>query len=722
MHKKKLLSTVLSAALVSTLLPASAFAAGAYTAGTYSGSAVVCCDEDEDFNDYSITVDVAVDEAGTIGSIEITGYGDTYEDSNQKYVNNALNGKKNSGGVSAQLVGQNIETVLAMSEVDTVSGATCTSNAILEAVKEAAATVPAAVSIDLSALEAAISEAEAIENLNYTEDSWSAFSQALSEANAVMAAPESQEAVDTAVTNLVNAQGALEEKEAEKKATASVSAGGVNYYYADTTGDADNTIYTVSVTTGRGPSATTTVYEFTKADMTQAADTAVYYIAAPGSAALSGDLYGYNGGTASNYKTVYGQLGAATEDPAYDVVSSATNFTGFHAKDISSVVTYGTNAEGNKAITGLNLNRGVVSVDAATYVNASVLKAAGYELTDEQSAALAVRLKQNPTAAPSDETVAVSLASATWTTSRYGIGEFAIVPDDTVEGYVWSEYWDNMYAATISNGTTTVGAVHWIDLYGEAATSGAHYNKVELALNNGTSVASNEAEVNRYAAFFNKKNELRPGTYTINLYSEGYTPLTAEVVIEGSEDLAITEQPVNWNLADGKEVSYSVTAENAVSYKWYYSKDGGKHWYPSTLAATEDGETSTISLKAANSNVGTVYLCKVTGLDGTTVKSEIVGLTGAPEITTQPSSVEYQSGASATFQVEVSDTCADNAEYQWYYSKDGGVKWYKSTVSGANTSSVSVKMKNSSKNTIYRCKVSVNGIYVYSEAAGFLSR
>ncbi|MCQ2500660.1 MAG: FMN-binding protein [Lachnospiraceae bacterium] len=719
MHKKKLLSALLSVALVSTLLPASAFAAESYMAGTYSGSAVVYCDEDEDFEDYSITVDLTVDETGTIGGIEITGYGDTYENSNSKYVSNALNGKKNSGGVSAQLVGQSIETVLAMDNVDIVSGATCTSNAILEAVKAAAATIPVTESIDTSVLQTAINEAEAIENTNYTEDSWSAFSEALSEAYAVIAAPESQEAVDTAVANLINAQEALEEKEAVKKATASVAAGGVNYYYADTTGDDDNTIYTVSVTTGRGPSATTTVYEFTKADMTQAADTAVYYIAAPGAVALTGSLYGYSSGTASSYKTVYGQLGATTEDPAYDAVSSATNFSGSHAKDISSVVTYGTDGAGNKAITGLNLNRGVVSVDAATYVDASVLNAAGYELTEAQRTALSLKLKANPTVAPSENIVTVSLASAAWTTSRYGIGEFAIVPDDTVDGYVWSEYWDNMYAATISNGTTTVGAVHWIDLYGESATSGAHYNKVELAINNGTSVASNAAEVSRYAAFFNKKGEMRPGTYTITLFSEGYTPLTAEVVIEGSENLAITEQPVNWNLADGQEVMYSVTAENAASYKWYYSKDGGKKWYPSTLEATEDDETSSISLKAATSNVGTIYKCKVTGIDGTVAFSDSVGITGVPKIVIEPSNVSFKAGKTATFSVEVNEECKDSAVYQWYYSKDGGTKWFKSTAAGADTSAVSVKMTNSANNIMYYCKVTVSGISVKSDAAGY---
>ena len=70
---------------------------------------------------------------------------------------------------------------------------------------------------------------------------------------------------------------------------------------------------------------------------------------------------------------------------------------------------------------------------------------------------------------PSETEVNVGLSSASFASSRYGNAEFAIVPDDSVSGYVWSEYWNSVYGATISNGETTVGAIHWIDLYGEAA-------------------------------------------------------------------------------------------------------------------------------------------------------------------------------------------------------------------------------------------------------------
>ena len=271
----------------------------------------------------------------------------------------------------------------------------------------------------------------------------------------------------------------------------SASIGGVTYYYADTEGDAENTVYQASVTTGRGSSAVTTKYDYTKDQMTEAADSAVYYVVSPTGTALTGTLYGYGDGTSTTYKEVYNGLGVSADD-SYDAISSATNFTSFHAKDISSVVTYGTDAEGNKAITGLQLERSPKTVEADAYVAASVLKAAEKELTEEQSAALDITLKKNPTVVPAG-TVTPALTSASYTSSRYGTGEFAIVPDDAVEGYVWSEYWDNLYAATVSDGETTVGAVHWIDLYGEDA--GTYYVKAYAAADDNNVALESDAAV-----------------------------------------------------------------------------------------------------------------------------------------------------------------------------------------------------------------------------------
>lgn len=313
----------------------------------------------------------------------------------------------------------------------------------------------------------------------------------------------------------------------------SASIGGLTYFYTDTEGDDPATVYQATVS-GRAGS---TVYTFAKADMMQVTGTEYYYTTVTGVTPLSGTLYGYTTeGSPATYASVYGSLGVETDD-TYDAISSATKYTGHHAKDIPSMVTFGSDAAGDKAITGLNLARKTKTVDALTFVEANILKAAGQPLSDQQEATLDITLKANPMNAPANEKIVPKLASAEYTSSsRYGLGEFDIIPDDTVAGYVWSEYWGSVYAATISDGTKTVGAVHWIDLYGEAAVSGPHYNKIQIALNNGTSTASNAATVTRYAAFFDENNELKAGTYTINIYAEGYDVLEAEVKVYTAEE------------------------------------------------------------------------------------------------------------------------------------------------------------------------------------------
>lgn len=190
---------------------------------------------------------------------------------------------------------------------------------------------------------------------------------------------------------------------------------------------------------------------------------------------------------------LYKTLGVDTTT-GYDAVTSATNFTGYHAKDIPTII-----------------NKNGASLD-------------GVKLTGKTAS------------------VTPKLSSASYAySSKYGTGEFDIIPDDTVPGYVWNEYKNNLYAVTISDGKTTVGALPWVDYYGEDATSGYHYNKVQIALNNGTSKASNEADVQRYKAFYDETGKhLKAGTYTVTLYSEGYEPLKAEVEVKADADRTAT--------------------------------------------------------------------------------------------------------------------------------------------------------------------------------------
>lgn len=250
----------------------------------------------------------------------------------------------------------------------------------------------------------------------------------------------------------------------------------------------------------------------------------------------------------SKWVDIYQKLGvdAIAEEGLYDEVSSATEFKSFHAKDIPAVINRVTDEAGNvKGLDGANL-----------------------------------------TGKESSQKVALAGASYEYS-SGYGYGEFDIIPDDTLEGYVWNEYLAGLYAVTISDGSKTVGALPWIDFYGESATSGPHYNKVQIALNSGTAKALNQAEVHRFDAFTDEKGNLKPGTYTVTLYSEGYENLVAEAIevkqVSGVEFLAndatlgsasvtvtgVDQLPADFDpvyTVDGSEQTMSVVTGRFTSY------------------------------------------------------------------------------------------------------------------------------------------------------------
>ena len=81
------------------------------------------------------------------------------------------------------------------------------------------------VSVDTSALEAAITEAKALKEADYTSDSWKAFQSALTDAQKALEEKESQDAVDNAANKLNNVIRALKKKATNGAATSSTNKG-----------------------------------------------------------------------------------------------------------------------------------------------------------------------------------------------------------------------------------------------------------------------------------------------------------------------------------------------------------------------------------------------------------------------------------------------------------------------------------------------------------------
>ena len=217
---QKFLTFALTASVTATMFPTSAFAVtGSQVAadGTYSSTAHVTDKKGEDWNEYNVSVSLDVKD-GKISNISVTPDSTYDDDESGSYFNWVKDGRTRKGvnypGYSS-LVGK-AATAETINSWDTVSGATCTS----ESVKKAAIAALASESekkdeaaVDTAALESAIKSAEALTESDYTAATWSKVSEALKAANSALTAKESQDAVNTAATNLNNAIDNLAKQE-----------------------------------------------------------------------------------------------------------------------------------------------------------------------------------------------------------------------------------------------------------------------------------------------------------------------------------------------------------------------------------------------------------------------------------------------------------------------------------------------------------------------------
>ncbi len=94
---------------------------------TYMGMVICEPDESEDFTPYNLYVRVTIQNGKVTAVTDVYGDGDT---SNNGFITRAVNGSSKNPGVAAQIVSKN-----QAEGIDTISGATCTSKALIKAVK-----------------------------------------------------------------------------------------------------------------------------------------------------------------------------------------------------------------------------------------------------------------------------------------------------------------------------------------------------------------------------------------------------------------------------------------------------------------------------------------------------------------------------------------------------------------------------------------------------------
>ena len=216
----KAMTMAVAMSMVAGLCPSTVFAAtgsevakdGVYTSTKHVTRTQEDVDDENGWTEYDVQVDLKV-ENGKFSDIVVTPLNGYDEVESKTYFTKAYNKSK---GIKTLLVGQ-AATEDTIKSWDTVSQATRTSAAVKEAALEAIHSAPVAVTVDTAALEQAIASAKALNQADYTAESWQAMQTALTAAESAQAAKESQEAVDKAKDTLNTAVNALVKAETKEE-------------------------------------------------------------------------------------------------------------------------------------------------------------------------------------------------------------------------------------------------------------------------------------------------------------------------------------------------------------------------------------------------------------------------------------------------------------------------------------------------------------------------
>ena len=211
----KTLAGLMIAAMTAGVCPTTAFAVTGKQIpadNTYTKTVRVEPDANKQFDAYDIQVSLTVKD-GKFSAISVQPIvDDNYDEDNDSYIEWALKGRTKKGvtykGFNS-LEGQDA-TEATVTSWDTVTGATCVSNAIKEAAATAIKDAPEAkAEVDTSALQAAIDEAKKLNESDYTSDSWAKFATALEAAEKALTS-DSQDDVNNSTTALKEAQAHLQ--------------------------------------------------------------------------------------------------------------------------------------------------------------------------------------------------------------------------------------------------------------------------------------------------------------------------------------------------------------------------------------------------------------------------------------------------------------------------------------------------------------------------------
>ena len=205
--KMKAMTMAVAMSMVVGLCPSTVFAASSADVakikdGTYTGKAKCTPVDDKDFDEYNLSLSVVIKDGKITSISNIKGDGNR---KNNSYIEDATNGYDDYTGVVKQIVDAN-----GTDGINAVSGATCSSQAIIDATNDALKNADKKEdTVKTEELENVIKKAEGLKESDYTADSWEVMQSKLTAAKEALEAKKSQTAVDTAKDALDKAVAAL---------------------------------------------------------------------------------------------------------------------------------------------------------------------------------------------------------------------------------------------------------------------------------------------------------------------------------------------------------------------------------------------------------------------------------------------------------------------------------------------------------------------------------
>ena len=169
--KTKAMTMAVAMSMVAGLCPSTVFAANSEDVakvqdGTYTGKAKCSPNRKNQFDEYELSLKVTIENGKIVSIDNVNGNGDA---DNDDYISDAVNGYDEYESVVKQIVDAN-----GTDGINAVSGATCSSNAIVDAVNNAleGATKKEENTVKTDGLQTAITKAESLTENDYGADSW----------------------------------------------------------------------------------------------------------------------------------------------------------------------------------------------------------------------------------------------------------------------------------------------------------------------------------------------------------------------------------------------------------------------------------------------------------------------------------------------------------------------------------------------------------------------